>query len=154
MKKRHLLSLLICMFALPLIIVLFRYQSSVKVSSLDSWIGEYRYEEYSSPNMGMSYVITVYENDGLSAYIKIDGFQTLKRLKTKVWIRGNEALFLFYQYYTDEDGNNTFYESYSDGDNLLKLKKEKGELITEWGILKPMLPENEKPGQYFKYEKD
>lgn len=134
------------------IIVLFRYRSSVNIGSLDSWIGEYHYEEYCPPNMGMSYVITVYEDDGLSAYIKIDGFQTLKRLKTKVWIRGNEVMFVFYQYYTDEDGNNTIYESYSGGDILLRFKKVKGELITEWGELKPMLPENEKPGHYFNGE--
>jgi len=140
------------MLLLLLIIVLFKYQYSVNVGSLDSWIGEYRYEEYCPPNMGMSYVINVYKDDGLSAYIKIDGFQTLKRLKCKVWIRGNEAIFVFNQYYTDEDGNNTIYESYSEGDSLLKLKKEKGELITEWGKLKPMLPENEKPDQYFNGE--
>ncbi len=118
-------------------------------SLMTSWIGQYTFYEFALPNQNMKYEINVYEDDGLYAYIAIDGFHTLKRLKTKVWSRENEIMFVFYQYYTDLDGNNTLNESYNEGDILLKLKKEKGVLITEWVNIIPMLSENEYPSQYF-----
>ena len=121
-------------------------------SILGPWVGKYTFYEFASPNQNMEYLITIYEDDGLYAYIKIDGFHTLKRLKTKVWSNGNEVMFEFYQYYTDEEGNSTINESCSEGDILFKLKKENGALITEWGSIRPMLTENEDPGQYFENE--
>ncbi len=84
-------------------------------SLMTSWIGQYTFCEFALPNQNMKYEINVYEDDGLYAYIAIDGFHTLKRLKTKVWSRENEIMFVFYQYYTDLDGNNTLNESYNEG---------------------------------------
>lgn len=100
----------------------------------------------------MSYLITMCEKDGLYATIKIDGFHTLKRLKAKVWGNGDELLFEFYDYYVDENEKSTIYESYSEGDILLKLRKQDGVIITEWGKIQPMITENEVPGQYFVIE--
>jgi len=120
-----------------------------KDSLMSFWIGEYCYEEYLPPNMGMTYLITIYEDDGLYARIKIDGFQTIKRLKAKVWSNGEEVMFEFYDYYTDEGGNSTIPEKYNVGDILLKLKKQDNVLITEWRKIQPMITENEEPGQYF-----
>jgi len=50
-------------------------------NSIDSWVGEYSFEEYTPPNIGRMYYVTIYEDDGLYARIKVDGFQTLLRLK-------------------------------------------------------------------------
>ena len=64
-------------------------------SLMTSWIGQYTFYEFAPPNQNMKYEINVYEDDGLYAYIAIDGFHTLKRLKTKVWSRENEIMFVF-----------------------------------------------------------
>ncbi|MDL2302535.1 DUF5991 domain-containing protein, partial [Lachnospiraceae bacterium OttesenSCG-928-D06] len=112
-------------------------------------MGNYTFDEYLPPNQYMAYSIILYEENGLYAKIQIDGFHTLKRLNTKVWIHGNEMMFIFLDNYTDEDGNATIPDIYSEGDILLKLKQENDVITTEWIELQPMMDENKKEGQYF-----
>lgn len=112
-------------------------------------IGNYTFSEYLPPNQNMVYSITIYEDEGLYANISIDGFHTLKRLNAKVWNHRNEIMLVFHDNYTDEDGNTTIPDIYTEGDILLKLKKQDGVIITEWEKLQPMIAKNQESGQYF-----
>ncbi|GLC81719.1 DUF5991 domain-containing protein [Lacrimispora brassicae] len=149
MRKKCLLCLLI--FTIVTLFLFFVYDNRPDHNNdmSYSWVGTYSFYEYLPPNQNMDYSISLYDDDGLYAHIKIDGFHTLKRLKAKVWSNGEETMFVFCDYYTDEEGNSTIPETYNEGDILLKLKKQEDVLITEWGKLQPMLTENEEPGQYF-----
>lgn len=130
-----------------LFIVAFKLPSNKDRSNFE--MGSYTFDEYLPPNQNMAYSIIFYEEDGLYAKIQIDGFHTLKRLNTKVWIHGNEMMFIFLDNYTDEDGNTTIPDIYSEGDILLKLKQENDVITTEWIELQPMMDENKEEGQYF-----
>ena len=58
-----------------------------------------------------------------------------------------------YEYYVDEDGNTSIYGRYEEGDTLLKMRMEGDVLITNWYLIRPLLTENQKPGQYFTKDK-
>ena len=105
---------------------------------LDSWVGTYTFSEFISPNINMAYNIDVFkEGNSYLANINIDGFQTLKRLKTKVTGNGNSIKFIFEKYMPEN-----MYESYKKGDVLLSFQKKDSEIYTNWGEVNPMLPEN------------
>ena len=144
-------SLYVLIFAIVILLLFFIFSNRPvnENNASDSWIGSYTFYEYLPPNQNMEYSIHIYEDEGLYAQIKIDGFHTLKRLKAKVWSNGNETMFVFYDNYTDEEGNSTIPDTYNEGDILLKLKKQDGALLTEWKEIQPMLSENEGMGQYF-----
>ncbi len=72
MKKKCSFWLLTFILGMLLIISLFKNHPDTNINLLHSWVGEYCYEEYCPPNMGMTYLITIYEDNGLYAYIKID----------------------------------------------------------------------------------
>lgn len=149
MKRRKYLGLLVCIIIIVFISFKIKRVNGVNESLISLWIGEYYYEEFIPPNIGRCYLITIYEENGLYAYIKGDGFQTRDRIKAKIWTRQNEILFEFYDYYIDEDGNNSMSLIYTENDILLKFKMENDLLITEWGKLQPVISENEPPGFYF-----
>lgn len=71
-------------------------------TNLSSWMGRYSFEE-SSPvignvNMMWLYEINIYEyNKEIIADIKIDGFQTQKRIRSKV-VEDNDKLILFFSH--------------------------------------------------------
>lgn len=154
MRKKYSFWLLTLILGILILIFTFKNYFITNNSVLYSWAGKYYYEEYLPPNMGMTYLITIYEDDGLFAYIKIDGFQTLKRLKAKVWSHEDELIFEFLEYYTDDKGKSTIYESYYEGDILLKLKRRDNVYISEWCKLQPMITEGEDSVKYFtKYKK-
>ncbi|GEM_PF-6650855 len=96
--------------------------------------------------IGRLYSVTIYEDDGLYAEIKVDGFQTLLRLKAKVEGNNDVIQFRFIDYYEEKDFNSI---TFSDGDILMKLENQKGDLITSWDKLQPITTENEKQGVYF-----
>ena len=114
-----------------------------------SWIGNYSFYEFAPPNQNMDYLITIYEDNGLYAHIKIDGFSILERLTAKVWTHDDETRLTFYEYYVDEDGNSSILEKYEKGYTLLEMRMEDGVLITEWYLIGPLLIENQESGQYF-----
>lgn len=80
-------------------------------SKSDSWIGNYKFNEFAPPNQMMNYLITIYEDNGLYAHISIDGFSTVQRLTAKVWCHADEIWFTFYDYFVDEDGNTSIPEN-------------------------------------------
>lgn len=103
----------------------------------------------------MNYLITIEDgDDDLFAYVKIDGFQTLLRMKAKVSIGDDEIILEFYEHYVDEEGNTSIWDVCSKGDILLSLKKQNDILITEWGKIQPLLLANEEAGQYFNKVKE
>lgn len=144
--KKKLVTIFILGFILTIFMLFINRYNFLK----ESWVGSYRYEEFAPPNIGMNYVISIYEDgSGLYAKIKIDGFQTLKRLKAKVWSHKDEILFEFIDHYTDEKGNTTEIGRYKKGSVLLKIKKQNNILITEWGELTPILDINKEAGLHF-----
>lgn len=115
----------------------------------ESWIGNYSFFEFAPPNQNMKYKITIYEDNGLYARIKIDGFSTMERITAKVWSHADEIRLTFYDYYVDEDGKSSDLEKYEEGFMLLEMRKEDGAIITDWALIQPLLIENRKAGQYF-----
>jgi len=90
-------SLYVLIFAIVILLLFFVFSNRPvnENNASDSWIGSYTFYEYLPPNQNMEYSIHIYEDEGLYAQIKIDGFHTLKRLKAKVWSNGNETMFFF-----------------------------------------------------------
>lgn len=131
-----------------LIIVLF--VGCYNSTGLSSWIGKYSFEE-SSPvignvNMIWVYEINIYEyNKEIIADINIDGFQTQKRIRSKVVEDNNKLNFTFFSYLSDND-----YETYKDGDILLTFEKKDSNIYTIWVEMKPMIHDNNNYGIYFK----
>ena len=70
-------------------------------------------------------------------------------MTAKVWTHNDEIWLTFYKYYLDEDGNTSIYGTYEEGSTLLRMRMEDGVLITTWRAIKPLLIENQEPGQYF-----
>ena len=131
-----------------LIIVLF--VGCYNSTGLSSCIGKYSFEE-SSPDIGNVNIIQVYEiniyeyNKEIIADINIDGFQTQKRIRSKVVEDNNKLNFTFFSYLSDND-----YETYKDGDILLTFEKKDSNIYTIWGEMKPMIHDNNNYGIYFK----
>lgn len=152
--KKKLLGLFV--FFIAIILIICGCINIKKVKSKDSWVGAYNYAEFAPPNITISYWITIYEEeDGLYAKIKIDGFQTLQRLKAKVWTHGNEIRFEFYDFYVDNRGHsNQGICDYKKGDILLTLVKQDNIYVIEWGVLSPTLEQNLTLGQYFEKVSD
>jgi hypothetical protein len=120
-------------------------QSSLNNVNLNEWVGDYKFYEFFPPNINMDYNINVYEKNGeYFAKIYIDGFQTSKKIKAKV-IRNNGGIdFAFEEYLPDSTG-----EKLNQGDVLLGFKKVNSEILTNWGKIDPILPENKVSGKIY-----
>ena len=148
-KKEKWLYFLILLIMVFILLYIFLKCSNHNDNGSEQWIGNYSFEEFAEPNQNRHYLITIYEDNGLYAHIKIDGFSTLERLTAKVWTHDDEIRLTFYEYYVDEDGNSSILEKYEKGYTLLEMRMEDGVLITEWYLIGPLLIENQEPGQYF-----
>lgn len=121
-------------------------QNAKVSSSLETWVGQYSFSEHFPPNINMFYSISIYkENNNYFAEIDVNGFQTMKRLLAKVSEDTNSIKLEFLKYLPDN-----MYESYKKGD--VSFKKNGSNLITTWGEIQPILPENKKPGEYFQFD--
>ena len=118
-----------------------------------SWIGSYSFEEFAPgsfrKNEFRDYSITIYEDNGLYARIKIDGYKILERMTAKVWTHHDEIWLTFYEYYVDEEGNTSVCGTREEGSTLLKMRREGDILITTWYAIGAQLIKNQEPGQYF-----
>ena len=119
----------------------------------ESWIGSYSFEESAPPDRNRNYSITIYEDHGLYARIKIDGYKILERMTAKVWTHHDEIWLTFHEYYVDEEGKSSMLEKYGEGYTLVRMRMEGDILITNWYLMRPLLIENQKPGQYFTKDK-
>lgn len=64
--------------------------------SIDSWLGDYIYNEFVPPNINQHYTIRVYkENDSYFADISVDGFQADDSYKTKA-VGNSNCIRFFY----------------------------------------------------------
>ena len=122
-----------------------------------SWIGSYSFEEFAPGSFRINefrdYSITIYEDHGLYARIKIDGYKILERMTAKVWTHHDEIWLTFHEYYVDEEGKSSVLEKYGEGYTLVRMRMEGDVLITNWYLIRPLLIENQKPGQYFTKDK-
>ena len=123
-------------------------QTSSNDDSLNTWIGEYGFEEFETDDINgqplmMGYKIAIFkEKEDYYVIIYIDGFQTKQRMIAKV-IRDNETIKLVFEMYLPDN----IHEPYKKGDVLLSLKKERSEIYTYWGKLTPMLIKNNASGK-------
>lgn len=92
------------------------------------------------------YEINIYEkSENIFADIKIDGFQTQKRIRAKVVESDNKLNFIFSSYLPDN-----VYEIYKEGEVLFTFEKKEAEIITIWGEMSPMVLDNNDHGVYFR----
>jgi hypothetical protein len=128
----------------PKIEVLEYHFSDDTNENLDSWIGTYSFFEHCAPNINMMYELAVLKhNGGYYADLYIDGFQTMRRLRAKVTGNDNEINLTFLKTLPCN-----ILGGYVAGDLLLKLSKS-NKLLTNWGKVVPMLPQNYGEGEYF-----
>ena len=120
-------------------------QKESSVTDMTAWIGTYSFDEFVSPNIALQYRIEVFDLDNrYFANISIDGFQTLTRIRSTVVAKGGAIYFQFDSYLPEHK-----FQTFENGERLLTLKYDEQDLITEWGKISPVLPENEQEGGYF-----
>ena len=108
------------------------------------WYGDYYFEEFAPPDQNMVYNISITNDE---SNVEIDGFQTMAR--KKAWVVGNaNYIEIVFDGYGDDDMFKSDY--YIVGQLLLTFTRKGDEIITTWGRLEPILPENNAPGLYFK----
>jgi predicted small secreted protein len=119
----------------------------------DEWVGKYTFDEFAPPNQTMVYSVSITkEPDGqaLSAFLQVDGFQTMTR--KQAWVAGNANYIeiVFSAYDDDDDLDLAFPDNrYRTGDVILTLTRKGSDIYTTWGQLQPMLQSNAAPGIYF-----
>jgi len=113
--------------------------------SLDSWIGNYTYEEEPvKANAGYAMVmewslLINKQNDTCSGIVEINGQQTYMKLRAA--ISGDTNTIAITYKNTIEGGNENLHY----GDTLFLLSKKGDALITKWKLLEPRLsPAHEK----------
>ncbi len=96
--------------------------------SLDSWLGDYIYNEFVPPNINQHYAMRIYkENNSYFADISVDGFQAAYSIKTKA-VGDSNCIRFFYASELNKETNSLF----SDNDLLLSLLAENGKIQTVW----------------------
>ena len=118
---------------------------------LESWVGDYYFEEVGSPTHHcMEYNIAIYNESGeYYANISIDGWLTLYRLKAKVVGDDKFIKLVFCEYLPD-----SYVPEYAQMEVdvvLLSFERNEADLLTYWGCIEPFTPQNEESGRiYFK----
>ena len=96
--------------------------------SLDSWLGDYIYNEFVPPNINQHYAMQVYkENGSYFADISVDGFQAAYSIKTKA-VGDSNCIRFFYASELNKENDGLF----RDNDLLLSLLAENGRIQTIW----------------------
>ena len=136
-------------FRIPLI-ALFVFASVIVVSAQSPWLGTYEFTEDGGKNAGGSSIVVTHQVDvlnsdkGLVATVKSNGYQTAVDVLCLVKVKGNKAMFYFEGY-----GDDNMFENYSKGQLMFTLEKGKSDLLTHWGVFKPIVPKNERPGKVY-----
>ena len=96
--------------------------------SLDSWLGDYIYNEFVPPNINQHYAMRIYkENNSYFADISVDGFQAAYSIKTKA-VGDSNCIRFFYASELNKENDGLF----RDNDLLLSLLAENGRIQTIW----------------------
>lgn len=104
----------------------------------EQWVGEYAFFESASAFKNMRYQFSIIEEAGEhTAHCYIFGYKTLNEFRASVAFGRDSVDFIF-----DEYVDMNLSEPFKKGDTLLSLKIEKDKLLTNWGVVKPMVKEN------------
>lgn len=123
------------------------------VQAQTAWTGTYTFDENGGKTVGgtaifVSHQIDVSEGDeGLIATLTSNGYQTSVELlcTAKPSPTGTKLMIYFEAY-----GENNMFEPYEQGDLLLTLERgKKGEILTTWGKLTPVVISNAKNGKVY-----
>ena len=96
--------------------------------SLDSWLGDYIYNEFVPPNINQHYAMRIYkENNSYFADISVDSFQAAYSIKTKA-VGDSNCIRFFYASELNKENDGLF----RDNDLLLSLLAENGRIQTIW----------------------
>ena len=96
--------------------------------SLDSWLGDYIYNEFVPPNINQHYAMRIYkENNSYFADISVDGFQAAYSIKTKA-VGDSNCIRFFYASELNKENDGLF----RDNDLLLSLLAENDRIQTIW----------------------
>jgi len=111
--------------------------------NLSAWVGRYIFEEQ-TPDELWIYDITVFAvEDRHYATIRVDGGQTLRMLAV---VQGDaQEITLVFMNNLPGNRQSRFHE----GDALLSLRTGRNTLHTTWGVLMPVLEENQDAGTHF-----
>ena len=117
---------------------------------LPSWLGEYTFSEVSNnseyPFKRLDYRIRIYQdNDRFFAEVQADEEKPYVRVKAEVRGNKDEIRLRFIETLPEHMRG----EIYDEGLILLKLKKEDGEIRTDWGGIVPMVKENREFGRVY-----
>jgi hypothetical protein len=115
------------------------------------WIGQYSFYEYAPPDQNILYNIYITNEPGwpfLSAYIVVDGFQTMVRKLG--WVMGNaNYIEIVFSDYDQGDMDLSSGNLCRYGEIILTFTRKGSDFYTSWGTLTPMLTYNHTPGIYF-----
>ena len=109
--------------------------------NLNSWIGNYGYEEdpikaIAGYNMMMVWEFDIVKNEKTyKGILEVNGQQTFTKLATNI---SGDSSKIFIMYDSLIDGSKELLKT---GDTLFSLSKKQGKLITNWYSLEPRLPE-------------
>jgi hypothetical protein len=141
-------------FAISVLIALKAVSQTDATSSTpsNSWEGTYVFKEHYFNKMNnYQYFVTVYKEDwGHWADIDIDGFHMNLKVTCKVAFNNNKLDLYFKNYRHDNFGDLPTTEGV-----LLSLSKnDKNEVMTTWGVVKPVFSKNEfeVPGNFLAKE--
>jgi len=133
-------STLLCAASVPV-----THAGPFGVSGLDSWVGQYVFEETLEEGSFWIHTVTIYKNDGqFYAEINVDGRQTQICLLAKVTGNGNAIRLVFEKHLPDN-----MFDSYTEGQLLLSLAMQDAALLTEWGKLTPVAMKYDTIGKYY-----
>jgi hypothetical protein len=124
--------------------------SATVVSAQSPWLGTYEFTENGGKNAGGSTIIVNHQIDvlnsdkGLVATLKSNGYQTAVDVLCLVKVNGNKALFYFEGY-----GDDNMFENYKKGQLMFTLEQGKSDILTHWGVFKPVVPKNERSGKVY-----
>ena len=118
----------------------------------NEWLGDYSFNEYAPHNQNMLYSISITKRPKwsvMTAQVEINGFQT--ETKCGAWVFGNANYLeiVYSSYLTEQMDASSPHPLVRNGQIMLAFSRKDDALVTTWGKLEPMLPENKVPGIYF-----
>lgn len=103
------------------------------VLAANPWFGSYEFFEHAEPNQSWTYSLKVAPS---GTVLTVEGFQTYLRYRCKAGVKGESLVVTF-----DQAGAESRGKTYPAGTVLFTLKQSGSGLVTEWGALRPNLPD-------------
>lgn len=142
MKLKRYFFIMVAILVVVIVIMYF-YRNN---STIEDWVGNYRFEE-GDTGMSWEYNLSIKkENNKVIAYIYLDGYMKMIRIKAETVGNSNNINLIFDDYLTDNIGK---LHGVSKGDCLLTMKRNNDIIYTYWGVLEPELDDNRKNGEIY-----